>query len=347
MAEESPRIDRTGVPYDLGDNFLRGVTEDAALASAYAPVREDLERLQELLRDELTAHDPFLRELTSHVLQTRGKMVRPALAFLCARLAGGTGPHRDLVAAAVELIHVASLIHDDVIDEADRRRGHVTPNARWGNHVAVLLGDYLFSKAFHMLARIGRDDVASRVAFATVRMSQAELLQVKYGTTPHTDESVYFAIVEGKTAQLVSSACAGGVLVGGGNGDLADRLGEFGLHWGVAFQITDDTLDLTSDPEVLGKPIGSDVRGGKVTLPLIHALRQADQEDRKRLEGWIRTGQLEPLRKALERSGSLAYALDVARQHAQRALQILEGLPPGPERDSLATLTEFVVSRRH
>lgn len=320
---------------------------DQALAAAYAPVREDLERLQHLLRRELAAHDPFLMELVSHVLQTRGKMVRPALAFLCARLAGGGGPHRDLVAGAVELIHVASLIHDDVIDEADRRRGQVTPNARWGNHVAVLLGDYLFSKAFHMLARIGRDDVASRVAFATVRMSQAELLQIKYGNAPHTDETVYFAIVEGKTAQLVASACAGGALVGGGHGDLAERLGEFGLHWGVAFQITDDTLDLTSDPEVLGKPIGSDVRGGKVTLPLIHALRQADEEGRRKLEGWIRTGQLEPLREALEASGSLQYALEVARQHAQRALQILEGLPPGPERDSLTTLTEFVVSRRH
>ena len=320
---------------------------DVALASAYAPVREDLERLQALLQEELASHDPFLRELVSHVLQTRGKMVRPALAFLCARLAGGGGAHRDLVAAAVELIHVASLIHDDVIDEADRRRGQATPNARWGNHVAVLLGDYLFSKAFHLLSRVGRDDVASRVAFATVRMSQAELLQVKYGSTPHTDESVYFAIVEGKTAQLVSSACAGGVLVGGGDGGLADRLGTFGLHWGVAFQITDDTLDLTSDPEVLGKPIGSDVRGGKVTLPLIHALRHADSQARQRLEAWIRLGELEPLRQALERSGSLAYALEVARQHARRALRILDTLPSSPERDSLAALTKFVVSRHH
>jgi octaprenyl-diphosphate synthase len=323
------------------------VAADAALASAYAPVREDLDRLQELLHQELAAHDPFLMELVSHVLQTRGKMVRPALAFLCARVAGGGGVHRDLLAAAVELIHVASLIHDDVIDEADRRRGHATPNARWGNHVAVLLGDYLFSKAFHLLSRTGRDDVASRVAFATVRMSQAELLQIKYGNTPHTDESIYFAIVEGKTAQLVSSACAGGALVGGAEGDLVERLGAFGLHWGVAFQITDDTLDLTSDPEVLGKPIGSDVRGGKVTLPLIHALRTADDAGRRRLEAWIRSGDLEPLRQALEASGSLAYALEVARQHARRALQLLEALPPGPERDSLAALTEFVVSRRH
>lgn len=320
---------------------------DAALASAYAPVRDDLERLQDLLHRELAAHDPFLMELVSHVLQTRGKMVRPALAFLCARLAGGGGADRDLVAAAVELIHVASLIHDDVIDEADRRRGQQTPNARWGNHVAVLLGDYLFSKAFHLLSRIGREDVAARVAFATVRMSQAELLQVKYGNTPHTDESVYFAIVEGKTAQLVSSACAGGALVGGGDGDLAERLGTFGLHWGVAFQITDDALDLTSDPEVLGKPIGSDVRGGKVTLPLIHALRHADPDTRRRLEGWIRAGELEPLRRALERSGSLSYALEVARRHAHRAMQVLETLPPTRERDSLATLTEFVTSRRH
>lgn len=323
------------------------VGTQASLQAAYAPVREDLEQLQDLLRRELSADDPFLMELVSHVLQTRGKMVRPALAFLCAQVAGGAGSERHLVAASVELIHVASLIHDDVIDEADRRRGQATPNARWGNDVAVLLGDYLFSKAFHLLARVERDDVAARVALATVRMSQAEILQIKYGNTPHTDESVYFAIVEGKTAHLVASACAGGALVGGADGVLAERLSTFGLHWGVAFQITDDALDLTSDPEVLGKPIGSDVRGGKITLPLIHALRCADGERRRQLEAWIRSGEVGALRAALEDSGSLAYAMAVARAHADRALAVLAGLPPGPARDSLAALTEFVVSRRH
>ncbi|MDR5684116.1 MAG: polyprenyl synthetase family protein [Armatimonadota bacterium] len=318
------------------------------LVAAYAPIRRDLDDLHGLLRDELTAGEPFLAELVAHVLQTRGKMVRPALVFLCAQIVGGAGDDRRLVAGAVELIHVASLIHDDVIDEADRRRGQSTPNARWGNHVAVLLGDYLFSKAFHMLARVRRADVAPRMALATVRMSQAELLQIRYGNTPHTDEQVYFTIVEGKTAQLIASACAGGAAVAGADAHTAACLETFGRHWGVAFQITDDTLDLTSNPEVLGKPIGSDVRGGKVTLPLIHALRSGTPDDRARLEALIRDGAAaDAVREILGRHGSIAYALDVARQHAERALDVLARFPPSAARDSLAALTEFVVARRH
>lgn len=317
------------------------------LDAAYAPIRGDLDELQGLLRDELSAGEPFLAELVTHVLQTRGKMVRPALVLLCAQIAGGAGEERRLVASAVELIHVASLVHDDVIDQADRRRGQSTPNALWGNHVAVLLGDYLFSKAFHMLARIQRDDVAARMALATVRMSQAELLQIRYGNTPHTDEQVYFTIVEGKTAQLIASACAGGALVAGADTDLAASVEMFGRHWGVAFQITDDTLDLTSSPETLGKPIGSDVRGGKVTLPLMHALRNATADERLRLETLVRDGApAETFREILDRHGSIGYALGVARDHADRALEVLDALPPGPARDSLATLTGFVVARR-
>jgi octaprenyl-diphosphate synthase len=318
------------------------------LESAYAPIRGDLDVLHDLLRNELSAGEPFLAELVAHVLQTRGKMVRPALVFLCAQIAGGATDDRRLVAGAVELIHVASLIHDDVIDQADRRRGQSTPNARWGNNVAVLLGDYMFSKAFHMLARIGRDDVAAQMALATVRMSHAELLQIRYGNTPHTDEQLYFTIVEGKTAQLIASACAGGALVAGADAQTAAFLETFGRHWGVAFQIGDDTLDLTSNPEVLGKPIGSDVRSGKMTLPLIHALRRTTGAARSRLEALVGDdAATASLREVLDRNGSIAYAMGVARDHADRALEVLQRFPPSPARDSLAALTGFVVARRH
>jgi octaprenyl-diphosphate synthase len=185
------------------------------LAPIYDPVREDLDALQQLLRDELTADDPFIGELVAHILKTRGKMLRPALVCLSALACGGGSSARLEAGGAVELIHVASLIHDDVIDAADLRRGEASVNAVWGNQVAVLLGDYLFSKAFHMLARLRDANLASAMAAATVKMSQAEIKQIRYGNAPHADETIYFDIIEGKTAHLFSAACRCGALTAG------------------------------------------------------------------------------------------------------------------------------------
>ncbi|MDR7445115.1 MAG: polyprenyl synthetase family protein [Armatimonadota bacterium] len=288
------------------------------LEALYQPVREDLEALLQLLSEELAADDPFIQELVTHVLRTRGKLLRPALTFLSARAVGEPAAESRALAAAVELIHVASLIHDDVIDESPLRRGEPTANARWGNQVAVLLGDYLFAKSFHLLSRIGRETVASRMSLATVPMSQAE---------------------------IIASACACGALLAGAEEAVAERLDRFGLHWGIAFQITDDALDLLSDPETLGKPIGSDIRSGKMTLPLIHALRHARDGDRARLVRLIQEGDVEGLRQELLRYGSFAYAREAARRHAEGALEALRTLPAAPARDSLIGLTEFVLIR--
>ncbi|MDR7417104.1 MAG: polyprenyl synthetase family protein [Armatimonadota bacterium] len=316
-----------------------------SLETLYQPVREDLEALLQMLSEELRADDPFIQELVTHVLRTRGKLLRPALTFLSARAVGEPPAESLALAAAVELIHVASLIHDDIIDESPLRRGEPTANARWGNQVAVLLGDYLFAKSFHLLSRIGRAAVASRMSLATVSMSQAEILQIRYGNTPHTEEGIYFRIVEGKTARLIASACACGALLAGAEEAVAERLDRFGLHWGIAFQITDDALDLLSDPETLGKPIGSDIRSGKMTLPLIHALRHARDGDRARLVRLIQEGDVEGLRQELLRYGSFAYAREAARRHAEWALEALRTLPAAPARDSLIGLTEFVLIR--
>src|SRR3989442_3438573 len=252
------------------------------LAAIYAPVQEDRALLHALLERELAADDPFVSELVRHVLSTRGKMVRPALVCLSAGASGGAGEARLWLAAAVELIHVASLIHDDIIDQSEVRRGVSTVNVQWGNQIAVLLGDYLFAKAFDLLSRIRHPDVAPTLAVATVKMSQAEIMQIKYGQEPHDDESVDFQVIAGKTAHLFSAPCRAGGLVAG-NSAAADRLGAFGLHWGMAFQITDDALDLTSREDTLGKPIYSDVQSGTITFTVILALRAATPDDRARL----------------------------------------------------------------
>lgn len=322
------------------------------LAAIYAPVQPDLDALERLLQDELSSDDPFIGELVTYVLRTQGKMIRPALVCLSALACGGGSDARLGIAGSVELIHVASLIHDDVIDAADLRRGHASVNAVWGNQVAVLLGDYLFSKAFHMLARLCDVDSAATMAWATVRMSQAEIKQIKYGSRPHTDESLYFDIIEGKTAQLMSAACRCGALTAHAPTREAAALSTFGLEWGMAFQITDDALDLTASADRLGKPIGSDIQTGKVTLPIVYALVHASDADRRRLREILASTDDAPraqrgeIQEILARCGAIDHALSVARSRAGRAAAALEAVPESPSRESLLALVEFVTVRR-
>jgi octaprenyl-diphosphate synthase len=321
------------------------------LAQIYDPVREDLDAVAHLLRDELSADDPFIGELVAHVLRTKGKLLRPALVFLSALACGGGSAARLRVGGACELIHVASLIHDDVIDAADLRRGQATVNAVWGNQVAVLMGDYLFSKAFHLLASLHDADMAAAMAAATVKMSQAEIKQIKHGNTPHTDATIYFDIIRGKTAHLFSAACRCGALTAGAPDPDARILSEFGLEWGMAFQITDDALDLTATPQQVGKPIGSDIQTGKVTLPIIYALTAAPEPDRRRLRALLDSAgdrdsnAAEEVGKILAACGAIEHALGVARTHADRAAASLGRLPGSLARDSLVALVEFVTAR--
>lgn len=318
------------------------------LSAIYEPVRDDLAGVGALLERELVSPDPFIGELVRHVLATPGKMVRPALVCLSAQAAGGAGEARLWIAGAVELIHVASLIHDDIIDASDVRRGAATVNALWGNQIAVLLGDYLFARAFDLLSRVRDPRVSLAMAAASVEMSQAEILQIKHGAEPHEDEEVYFRIIRGKTAQLFSAACRCGALAAGSPA-AAEALARYGLEWGMAFQITDDALDLTSRAEELGKPIHSDIRGGKVTLPVIRALRAAPPPDRTRLRALLAAGPtdgaVEEVGRILDRYHAVEYALQTAAAYSARAAAALDGLPDGPARDSLRRLTEFVVVR--
>jgi len=319
------------------------------LATIYRPVRDDLDQLQALLHRELASDDPFIGELVRHVLDTRGKLIRPALVCLSAQASGGeAGEARLWIAAAVELIHIASLIHDDIIDASDVRRGVATVNAQWGNQIAVLLGDYLFAKAFDLISRVRHSEVAPALAVASVKMSRAEILQIKYGQTPHGNEAIYLEIIAGKTAHLFSAACRAGALVAR-NPQVADLLGTYGLQWGMAFQITDDALDLTSHAEALGKPIHSDILGGKITLPVIRSLQQASADDRARLVRLLSTsprdGQSAEVDALLQRYGGVTYALEVARRYSTDAAGTLEPLAPGPAKASLKLLTEFVLVR--
>lgn len=320
-----------------------------ALDRIYAPVAGDLETLGGLLQRELATDDPFIGELVGHVLAARGKMVRPALALLSAAACGGADQQRLWLAGTVELIHMASLIHDDIIDSADLRRGTSTVNMLWGNQVAVLLGDYLFATAFDLVSRIRHPEVAPAIAMAAISMSQAEIQAVRIGGEPHDDEAAYYSIIEGKTARLFSAACRAGALIAGAPPAGADALGEYGLQWGMSFQITDDTLDLIGDRQALGKPVGSDADLGKVTLPVIAALRQAPEPDRQRMRALLRgpggDGPHAELRALVDRHGGVRHAMETARAFADRATAAIEGLPVGPAKASLIDLAAFVLVR--
>lgn len=320
-----------------------------ALDRIYAPVAGDLEALDALLQRELATDDPFIGELVGHVLATRGKMIRPALALLSAAAFGGADQQRLWLAGTVELIHMASLIHDDIVDSADLRRGTSTVNMLWGNQVAVLLGDYLFATAFDLVTRIRHPEVAPAIAMAAISMSQAEIQAVRTRGEPHDDEATYYSIIEGKTARLFSAACRAGALIAGAPGASADALGEYGLQWGMSFQITDDALDLIGDRQALGKPVGSDVDLGKATLPVIAALREAPEPDRQRMRALLRgpggDGPHAELRALVDRYGGVRHAMEVARAFANRATTAIEGLPASPAKASLIDLAAFVLVR--
>ncbi|MDR7418720.1 MAG: polyprenyl synthetase family protein [Armatimonadota bacterium] len=322
---------------------------DTDLAGIYKPIAADLEALDGLLRRELSTDDPFIGELVQHVLSTRGKLIRPALALLSASACGGADEQRLYLAGTVELIHIASLIHDDIIDAADLRRGVSTVNLLWGNQIAVLLGDYLFATAFDLVSRIRHPEVAPAVALAAVAMSQAEIQAVKLGGEPHEDEAAYFAIIEGKTARLFAAACQAGALIAGAPRAASDALAAFGLNWGISFQITDDALDLTGTPASLGKPVGSDIDAGKVTLPVIAALRRASDGDRERLRALVQhasgDGALAELRVIVDRYDGVRVAMETARRYADRAAAALDTVPAGPAKRSLLDLAEFVLAR--
>jgi octaprenyl-diphosphate synthase len=315
----------------------------------YGPVADDLRVFDEMLRRELRTDDPFIGELVAHVLGAKGKLIRPALALLSSSACGGADEQRFWLAGTVELIHIASLIHDDIIDAADLRRGISTVNTLWGNQVAVLLGDYLFATAFDLVSRVRQPDVAPTIAQAAVAMSQSEIQAVKLGGEPHASEETYYGIIRGKTARLFSAACRAGGLIAGAPPSWTDAVAEFGLQWGMSFQITDDGLDLVGDRAALGKPIGSDIDAGKVTLPVIQAMRAATDADRQRLRAIVMHPSGEAshreLREIVDRYGGVTHALDVARAFADRAAAALAPLPSSPAKTSLLDLAEFVLTR--
>lgn len=319
------------------------------LRELYAPVQKGLDEAEEIFRQELRSDHPFVDRLVKHGFRLGGKRLRPALILLSAQACGKLCREHLVLAAAVEMIHTATLIHDDVLDEATMRRHLDTINARWDNETSVLLGDYLFARSLCLASSL--DDLfASRaIADASRSMCEGELRQVESRGNYALSEEQYFDIIFGKTAALTACCCRLGAYYAGADPDTVTSLTRYGQDMGIAFQIADDLLDVLGDESVVGKSLGTDLLKQKSTLPLIRLLGQASAGERDEVLAILsRSGNhhRDALRAWWERSDALAYTREKAALYARRACGNLGILPDGPARKSLEGLTEFVVNRQ-
>lgn len=318
------------------------------LRALYAPVARQLDEVEDFLHRELSSDNPFVDRLVKHGFRLGGKRLRPALVLLSAQVCGGIRPEHLPLAAMVELIHTATLVHDDVLDEATIRRHLDTINARWDNEASILLGDYLFAKAVCLASSL--DDIfACRVIGGSARnMCEGELKQIQSRGNYDLSEADYFEIIAGKTAALTACCCRLGAHYAGADPTVCEALARYGHDLGMAFQIADDVLDVSGDEDTAGKSLGTDLVKQKATLPLIRLLNAVSAEERVELISVLsRSGDhhRDALRPWLDRYEAIAYARDKAKWFTQRASKELASLPAMPARDSLHALTEFVVMR--
>ncbi|MGP4843801.1 octaprenyl diphosphate synthase [Marinobacter sp. 1Y8] len=314
----------------------------------YNTVADDFTRVNELITHRLSSDVPLVEKIAQYIVDSGGKRLRPLLVLLTARALGYQGDNHLKLAAVIEFLHTATLLHDDVVDTSDLRRGKTTANARWGNAPSVLVGDFLYSRAFQMMVELNRMPVMDVLSNATAVIAEGEVLQLMNMKNPDVPESQYMTVIHNKTAMLFEAAShAGALLADASPGDVS-RLQAYGKHLGLAFQLVDDVLDYRGDAETMGKNVGDDLAEGKPTLPLIYAMANAGEDDRQLIRSAIRKGgldQLDSILAIVEKSGALDYTVERAREEALKARQCVESLPESDHKTALVLLTEVAVAR--
>jgi octaprenyl-diphosphate synthase len=321
-----------------------------ALSQIFEAIREDLEQVDREFARQVQSQVDLIPKIGRYIQTSGGKRVRPAVLLMAARLSGYRGDRAVLYAAVVEFIHTATLIHDDIIDDSELRRGRLAVHSRWGNDITVLLGDYLYIKSMALALTHDTLDIVRLLCDVTLRMIEGELYQLTKNGDASITEDEHFEIIRRKTAYLFGGCAQIGGKLGNLDGGREEALREYGFNLGVAFQIVDDLLDFTGDAAALGKPIGGDLREGKMTLPLIHLLSHDDGVAGTIVRDIIATrtateDQWSTLLAALDEHRSLDYAYRVAADFADRAKKPLHAFPPSAERDSLIALPDYVLSR--
>jgi octaprenyl-diphosphate synthase len=315
-------------------------------------VKNDLERVEREISLESVSSVDAVTTINRYLQDGGGKRLRPMLVLLASKLVGTVSDGSIRMAAVVEMIHAATLVHDDVIDIARTRRGRPSSNTIWGNHTCVLAGDWLYMQAFQIALRERNFHVLDLLIALTQMMVEGELLQLQCIGKIHISEADYMELVDRKTASLFSACARLGALMGGADETTEARLGEFSWNLGIAFQLVDDVLDFTSNEKVLGKPVGSDLREGKVTLPLIYALEDADPEDQQLVENVLKDGNYDrvpfkQILRVIERHRGFERVRERAQAFTDKARAIVTEFPESPYQRALSALTDLVTDRDH
>jgi octaprenyl-diphosphate synthase len=303
-----------------------------------------------LIQEKLASDVVLINEVGNYIIHSGGKRLRPALVLLSARAFGYAGDQQFNLAAIVEFIHTATLLHDDVVDASDRRRGKDTANALWGNEAAVLVGDFLYSRAFQMMVDADRMRIMQILADATNTIAEGEVLQLLNCHDPDTTEQRYLDVIHCKTAKLFEAAAQLGAVISDAGEAQIEAMARYGMHLGTAFQLVDDVLDYSASDEVLGKNVGDDLAEGKPTLPLIRAMRQGTPAQAALIRRAIEDGgrdYITAVLAAIESTDAIAYTARKAREEADLAIQCLAAIPPSIYADALKTLADFSVSRTY
>ena len=314
----------------------------------FGPVASDLTAINELIESSLHSRVPLVAEIAAYLVQAGGKRLRPLLVLLAARSCGDSSPHPVKLAVAIEFLHTAMLLHDDVVDESTLRRGRRTANAEWGNAASVLVGDFLHSRAFELMVELGNIDVMALISKATNGIAEGEVQQLTLLQNTSTSEADYLEVIYRKTALLFEGAAESGAVLGGASASEAAAYREYGRHLGLAFQLMDDWLDYEGSAQDLGKNTGDDLVEGKVTLPIILALKAAGASDRRILEQAItQPGSIafEDVRCIAERCGGIETTKHRAAAEASLAESALQDLPASACKSQMIRLSQFAVER--
>ncbi len=320
------------------------------MESVIALVGDDLKNVERQFKKDLESNVPLIRKVGEYVLSSGGKRIRPALLLLAAKLLDYSGERHVPLASVVEFIHTATLLHDDVVDSANLRRGLASANALWGNEASVLVGDFLFSKSFSLMVADGDLNVLRVLANATTRIAEGEVMQLICTSDVEITEERYIEVVVCKTAVLLAAACQAGAIIGGATAEQEAALAAFGMDLGIAFQLMDDILDYVANEKEFGKSIGHDLEEGKITLPLIETLKRCSAEERTIVgivvdKEELENGDFEQVLALVTRFGGIEYTVNRAKEYIAAAKSHLEIFEDSPVRKSLFSLADYVVTR--
>lgn len=318
-----------------------------ALEAARALVQHDLAATDKFIISQLKSDIPLINQMVEYVLTCGGKRIRPLILLLSASAFQASSEHSVQLAAVIELIHTATLLHDDVVDNSNMRRGNKTAKSIWGNEASVLVGDFLYSRAFQIVVNLRHQAILDIFAFATHYIAEGEILQLVHAHSPDTTEAIYFDVIQRKTAKLFEVSAELGVAMCEHAEPKMKLMRSYGMDLGLAYQLIDDALDYSRST---GKTVGNDITEGKTTLPMIYALNKGTKAEVALLRKAIETGiteQLGSIIEIIESTGAIEYTAQVAKQYAHKACSTLMHVPPSPHRQALLDLTEFVVQRSY